>query len=124
MAEPTKVIEDPLGRNNGQGEIPDRKPLPTEMVGASGLLQYSGRLAEEFLKDLDNEKGRKVYREMSDNDPVIGAILFAIDMLMRQVEWRIDPADPSDGAYDVAEFVESCLTDMSFSWNDTLSSIL
>jgi hypothetical protein len=118
------VAENPLATSAGQMPLPDNVPLPTDTIGASGLIQYSGRISEEFLKDLDNEKGRRVFREMSDNDPVIGAILFSIDMLMRQVEWRIDPADGSDEAFDVAEFVESALTDMSFSWNDTLSSIL
>ena len=126
MAERRTLVENPTGngQRGGQTSPPDRQPLPTEVLGVSGLIQFSGRVQEEFLKDLDNERGRKVYREMSDNDPIVGAILFAIDMLMRQVEWRIDPADGTDEALDVAEFIESCLTDMSFSWNDTLSSIL
>lgn len=120
MAE-APFIEGPL---NPSGPAPNRNPLPTEEVGQSGLIQWGGRISEEFLKQLEGDKGRKVFREMADNDPVIGAILFAVDMTMRQVEWRIDPADESDEALDVAEFMESCMTDMSVSWADTMSSIL
>lgn len=125
MTEAKVVHEDPLGRGSMvPEEVIERPPLPTEVVGSSGLIQFSGRINEEFLKDLDNEKGRRVFREMADNDPVVGAVLYSVDMLMRQVEWRIDPAEETADAYEVAEFVESCMTDMSFSWNDTLSSIL
>jgi hypothetical protein len=93
-------------------------------LGVSGLIQYSGRVDEEFLKELQGAKAIKVYRQMSENDPVVGAILFAVDMLMRQVEWRVDPFDESPYAKRLAEFVESCLDDMSLSWSETLSSIL
>lgn len=126
MADSRTVVDDPTGKHiTAQDGTPlPPTPLPTAEVGASGLIQFGGRISEEFLKQLDGERGRRVFREMSDNDPVIGAVLFAVDMTMRQVEWRIDPADESPEALDVAEFIESCMSDMSFSWADTLSSIL
>jgi hypothetical protein len=40
---------------------------------------------EEWLKDLQGIKGVKIYKEMRDNDPICGAIMFAIEMLIRQV---------------------------------------
>ena len=122
MSDRGVVIEDPMG--GGFEAPPTQAPLPTDEVGASGLLQFSGRIHEEFLTQLEGDRGRMVFREMSENDPVVGAVLFAVDMLMRGVEWRIDPADESVHAFDVAEFVESCMTDMSSSWSETLSSIL
>lgn len=94
-------------------------------IGASGLVQYDGRVAEELHRDLSGYRATKVYREMTDNDPVVGAILFAVDMLARQVDWRVEPSDAHDeAAAEAAEFVESCLNDMSSSWEETLSSIL
>ena len=62
---------------------------------------------------------------MADNHPVIGAILYAVEMLVRGVDWTVSPSDPNDQrAVDEAEFVSSCMTDMSQSWPDTLSSVL
>ncbi len=41
--------------------------------GVTGVKTQGGRLYEEFLKDLQGEKGQKIYREMADNHPIIGA---------------------------------------------------
>jgi hypothetical protein len=112
-----------MSSTNGEAQV-EKKFKPTDEIGATGLVQFGGRVQEEFLKDLQDVKGRRIYRQMADNDPVVGAILFTVDMLMRQVEWRLDPVDESVEAYEVAEFVESCLSDMSSSWAETLSSVL
>ena len=64
-----------------------------EELGTTGLKQTGGFLHEEFLRQLAGQKGMRVYREMGDNDPVVGGLLFAIDMLFRQVEWRVEPAE-------------------------------
>ena len=44
------------------------------------------------MPQLTGENALKVYREMKDNDPIVAAILFAIDMLVRQVDWHVEPA--------------------------------
>lgn len=94
------------------------QPKKFAELGATGLTQYSGYINEEFLPELKGQRGIKTFKQMADNDPVIGAILFAIEMLLRNVEWRTEPAssDPADIA--VADFVESCRHDMSHSWAD------
>ena len=79
---------------------------------------------EEFLPELRGIKGIQTYSEMADNDSTIGAILYAIEMLMRQVEFHIEPASGSAKDKEAAEFVESCLDDMERTWADTLSEIL
>ena len=61
---------------------------------------------------------------MADNDSTIGAILYAIEMLMRQCEFHIQPASLDKADVEAAEFVESCLDDMERTWADTLSEIL
>ena len=94
-------------------------------VGSTGLVQYGGEVREDFLRQLQGKRGYSTYREMSDNPPVIGAVLYSIEMLVRGVEWTVSPADPNDQrAVDEAAFVSECMTDMSHSWPDTLSSIL
>ena len=66
----------------------------------------------------------ETYREMADNDDVIGAILFAIEMLIRQTSWTIQSGGPENADEEAAEFVESCMDDMQDTWTDTISEIL
>ncbi|MGG1598484.1 phage portal protein family protein [Paenibacillus naphthalenovorans] len=93
-------------------------------VGRTGLKRWGGRIHEEFLPELSGMNAIRVYREMRENDPVVGAIMFAIEMLMRQVSWRVDPVSQNNADLEAAEFLESCLEDMSQTWGDTISEIL
>src|SRR5882724_11007104 len=61
---------------------------PLVELGNSGLKAYSGYIFEEFLPSLQGRKAVQVYREMTDNEPVVGAILFAIQQSLRGVKWR------------------------------------
>lgn len=92
--------------------------------GTKGQRRYGGRFFEEFLPALQGRQGIEMYRQMSENDSVIGAILFAVEMLVRQVRFDVEPV--SDGAEDVraAKFVRQCLHDMNVSWQDALSEML
>jgi hypothetical protein len=98
-------------------------------VGVSGLTSYGGRIYEEYLTELQGWRWRRVLADMTTGDPDIGAILFAIQMLIRQVSWPLVPysapdeqATPED--IDTARYVESCLPDMRETWPLTLSEIL
>ncbi|MGB9886743.1 MAG: phage portal protein family protein [Moorellales bacterium] len=93
-------------------------------LGSTGLSRWGGYIAEEWLPDLQGPKAVKIYKEMRDNDPIIGAILFAIKMLCRQAIWRVEAAGSSNADKEAAAFLESCLYDMSISWQDTLTEIL
>lgn len=84
----------------------------------------NGVFNEEFLKELQGQRGIETYKEMADNDATVGAVLFAIEMLMRQVDFNIEPAGDSPMDKEAAEFVESCMYDMEDTWTDTLSEIL
>ena len=88
-------------------------------IGSSGLRRSGGIINEEFLANLQGVKGFKVYREMRDNDPVIGAMLYAIDKVITRLEWKIDGEDER-----TVTFVQECLDDMSDSWDATLQNIL
>ena len=102
-----------------------------EELGSTGLRRSGGTVYEEFLTNLRGIRGARVYREMADNDPTIGSMLFAIEKVVTRLEWRVDPysdsskdGDVSPEDKEVADFVESCLNDMSDSWDQTLSQIL
>lgn len=88
-------------------------------LGTTGLRRSGGIITEEFLTALQGNRGAKTYREMSDNDPVIGAMLYAIDKVITRLDWHVEGEDER-----TAEFVNSCLNDMSDSWDATLSNIL
>jgi hypothetical protein len=79
------------------------KPANFTEIGTTGLKVYAGIVQEEFLPALKGTKAVKVYREMRDNDPTVGAVMFAIEMLMRQVEWKVVSTESSDGSSDARD---------------------
>ena len=98
-------------------------------IGRIGQLRYGSAgygsvFMEEFLPELRGIRGVQTYTEMSDNDAIIGAILFAIEMLMRKCDFNVEPGGDSAKDKEAAEFVESCMNDMEQTWADTLSEIL
>ena len=93
-------------------------------LGRIGQRRFGGTVYEEFLPELRGKKGIAVYSEMADNDDIIGSILFAIKMLIRQCDWNIEPGGDSKKDIEAAEFVKSCMNDMQNTWIDTISEIL
>lgn len=115
------------GEQTHMDNVAKEKPSSTDFmeVGSTGLNQTAGVVNDDFLRQLQGKQQYANYREMADNDPVVGAMLHAIEMVVRSVDWSVDPADPNDArAIEEAQFVSSCLNDMSTSWDDTLASIL
>lgn len=93
-------------------------------VGRSGQRRWGGIFYEEFLRELQGRRGIEAYREMAENDDVVGAILFAIEMLIRQVQWYVQPGGTEDIDQAAADFVDGCRNDMQMTWTDTVSEIL
>lgn len=93
-------------------------------IGRVGQRRYGGIFYEEFLSELRGRKGAEVFTEMSNNDETIGAILFAIEMLVRQASWNVEPGGSAAKDREAAEFVKSCMDDMQQTWIDTISEIL
>lgn len=63
-----------------------------------------GIRADEFLPDLRGERGIRRLREMSENDPVCGAILSAMDLMVRSTPWRVE-----GGADQARELIDDSL---------------
>lgn len=93
-------------------------------IGRVGQRRYGGIFYEEFLSELRGRKGAEIFTEMSNNDETIGAILFAIEMLVRQASWNVEPGGSTAKDREAAEFVKSCMDDMQQTWIDTISEIL
>lgn len=93
-------------------------------LGRLGQKRYGGFFFEEFLKELQGRKGIAVYKEMSENDDIAGAILYAIEMLIRQASWNVQPRGTTPADEEARDFVLSCMDDMSDTWSDTISEIL
>lgn len=92
-------------------------------LGMSGLKRSYGYIYEELLPQLQGRKAINVYQEMSQNSAVVGAFLFAIDMFMRKVAWRVEAADQTPKSQNDAEFLASCKDDMEHTWADFISEI-
>jgi len=92
-------------------------------IGVTGLKINSGYVFDEFLRELSGMQGRKKYREMADNDATVGALLMAIQMILRNIELRVDPAeDDIENFY--AEFVENDIAGLEEGIEDLMSEIL
>lgn len=92
--------------------------------GVTGLKHFSGMVNEEFLKELQGEKGIRLYTEMRENHPIIGGFMHAIEMMTRGVKWSIEAASQAPEDVKAADLVSSCLDDMEQTWQDTVSEIL
>ncbi len=129
-------------------QAPTEEPSPTSMdaIGVAGVKISSGFVHDEFIVNLVGERGRKIYREMRDNDATVGAILFAIEMLLKAVPWTVEyddneddedaeaaatPAINQEGTKTVNDgeqavnFIEGLLfDDMSHTWDDFIATVL
>lgn len=92
-------------------------------VGESGLKRVGGFVFEEFLRELQGFRAARIYREMADNDPVIGGLLFAIEQTLIGATWEIHPANDTPEAEEIAEFYETCREDMSHTWTDMMYEV-
>ena len=93
-------------------------------IGRIGQNRWGGSFYEEFLPELRGQRGVKVYTEMESNDDVVGAIIFALDTLLRQATFSVEPQGDDQADIKAADFIESCMNDMQDTWTDTVSEIL
>lgn len=86
--------------------------MPSSMkeYGSIGQRRYAGIFSEEFLKELQGKRGIEVYREMSENDDVCGAILYVIETLIRQSTWSIQAGGKTAKDEECKEFWRAAWT--------------
>ena len=89
-----------------------------------GIHGHASVFMEEFIPQLQGVNGIHVYTEMADNDATVGAVLFAIENLMRHADFSIEPGGESAKDKEAAEFIDSCRNDMEETWQEFLSECL
>lgn len=97
---------------------------PTNQLGVSGLNYMGNNVYEEFLPHLRHPRAIKVYQEMSSNDPVIGAVLYMSEQLIRKTPWRVEAGGSTQADLDAKQFLEECMHDMESTWDDFLAEAL
>jgi hypothetical protein len=110
-------------QSRGKVKRPDRS-----VIGGTGLDNF-GFIHDDFIQGLNGLNGVRAYREMMDNDPVIFGMLYAIGMLIRGVNWHVEPATGPDVdeelAQQAADFVSSVfLEDMDHPWEEFISEVI
>lgn len=111
----------------GAGDVSKQfPPLDFQEIGVTGLIHTAGFVREEFLRELQGRRGMRKFREMKDNDDIVGAMLYAIKSLARGVKWTIEPFDKDDQRdVENAVFIEECLfRDMDQTWEEVISETL
>lgn len=94
-------------------------------LGVAGDNTYNGQIrADEFLPELRGKKAIRKYREMRDNDSTIGAVMYAVEQILRDVELQVKPANDSASAKVEKEFVESIFDDMEHSLDDHIAEAI
>ena len=97
------------------------------ILGGAGLI-----LNREDLPDYGRQAARQ-YREMRDNDALIGGIFLALESLFRRVQYVETPAPKPDGprgqwtetrAAFWATYLQQCRDDMSHTWPAFISEAL
>lgn len=104
----------------------DLPPDPNKFlqIGSTGLRRTGGFVHEDFLPKLQGLTGARTYTEMAENDPILGGMLFAITMLLRQTPWRVEAKDDSRAAKEAQELVQTVLFEkLTSSFSDVLSEV-
>lgn len=114
----------PADENDLQAVREAAEVSPFIELGSTGLKRAGGYVDEEFLPELRGRKAVQVYREMGDNDPTVGAMLFALVYLMSETNWSVDPAGRTRDDANAARLLETCMEDMSHSWSEFVAEAL
>ena len=91
-------------------------------IGDTGLSQSSGMIQEDFLTELRGTQGYRRYREMLLNSPIVGAMLTAVELSIRNVRWQYTSDAGEDD--ERVTFLHEVRDNMSHSWNDHVIEIL
>ena len=70
-----------------------------QTLGVAGDNTHNGQIrADEFLPELRGKRAIKKYREMRENDSTIGAVMYAVEQILRDVDLKVQPSDPDNEA--------------------------
>jgi hypothetical protein len=93
-------------------------------IGQTGLNRWGQSVYEEFLPILLWPRAARIYKEMANNDPVIGAVLLCVRELIAGVSWKVVAASPARGDQQAAQFLTECMTDMMDPWSQLITEAI
>ena len=97
--------------------------LMTE-TGVSGVASFNGREADRYLPELQGSAGIQTMARILRREPAAYTVANATRLAARQASWRAVPASDAPGDRAAAEFLESCMDDMSSTWWQAISFAL
>jgi hypothetical protein len=62
----------------------------TTELGSTGLRRSGDYIMADFLPQLNGLSAARVYTEMANNDPLLGGIMFAFEMMLRRVPFKVE----------------------------------
>ncbi len=97
--------------------------LPSGLGGS-----FAADIAQDPLQLFHGERGIRIFREMRYNDAIVGALLMATRMIMKQITWLPSLAEDAEEndqeAIDARDHLKQCMDDMTMTWPDVISDSL
>lgn len=91
-------------------------------LGYTGLVEFSGQISEDFLRELRGKEAYKRFDEMRRNSPIVAALLLADEQAIRKVSWEFTSDEGEEDPR--LELLEAARDNMSVSWNDFVTEVL
>lgn len=108
-----------------------RRPFNFIEIGKTGLERSYGYLFDEFLVTLRGVRGKKIYRQMRDNDAIIGSTVHAITQILRESRWDVKTGDGHSIEEETdeqlkkdAQFLIDNMSGMTHSWGEFFTDVL
>lgn len=80
----------------------------------------NGLRHDDIIAELRGRRGIKRFREMTENDSIVGAVITAFDQMLRSIEWRVE-----GGTDALRDFVQDdVMNDLNLSWTEQVSEFL
>lgn len=96
-------------------------------LGSTGTRRSGDYIQHDFIPSLNGVKGAQAFFEMGENHPLLGGILFALEMLLRRVAWKVEPPDDMEDepkAQEAAGLVRRMLfSELDRPWPDVMSDV-
>ena len=124
-----KRIRKKRARKSNEAEGLDLRDVaaPLRTPGVTGLDRQGGIVNDEWHVKLKGKRGLKQFREMHDNDPIIGSFNMVLQSTIPEAPIEVEQASDSPLALAARDHVESCFYDMSMTpsevWSDVLSMV-
>lgn len=102
---------------NGNGSAPRARGALFRELGQVNRVgrRFDGRTYDRYEPKLSGSQAFYTYEEMLTN-PTLGGVMLAIEQIIRNVSWWVEPAGSAPQYMKAAAFLEECRTDMSDTW--------